>query len=431
MPSGTDDDFPEQTPQPDPVRQPQGDLETDEDFQPELSPLGGSDQPEGWNQPESAQQPELPSPPESPEAPFLPFLESPARVRLARVPDMFGDSLGPPVNLTVDTDMAGNTILLDASLPLAAASRPAKVSEHNSALPDDRVFINFQSFHGALSFEGSALAAGITTSRSTPSVERFTFGAEKTFFDGRASLEVRLPLAGAQFFQFTPPFGPQSFVDGGTAGNLALIAKGIIYADPLTVISTGFGLAIPTGSDVTASSGGTTFRLDNESFHVLPFFAALYQIAPNVFLHGFVQFDITLSGHSLSFANQDGAGSLGIYNDQSLLYIDIGSLSWLYRSSSSDRFIRGIAAVVELHQTLTLNDSDQIDAFIPGPGAMTTSEVILTQPEDSFHVLNLTLGSHLDLPRNATLRLAGVFPLAEGSDRFFDSELVIQLGGRF
>ncbi len=70
-----------------------------------------------------------------------------------------------------------------ATLAVAGGIRNFKIAENVSPMPQDRVFFNYNHFHNAVEdINGRAY-----------SLDRFTFGGEKSFADQLFSLEARLP----------------------------------------------------------------------------------------------------------------------------------------------------------------------------------------------------------------------------------------------
>jgi hypothetical protein len=92
----------------------------------------------------------------------------------ASAPSMVGDFLGGGFLLT-----SGQTV------PIARGDRRFKVAENVSPIPRDRILFNYNHFHNSLTDINGA----------SRDLDRFTFGFEKTFLHGRASIETRLPLA--------------------------------------------------------------------------------------------------------------------------------------------------------------------------------------------------------------------------------------------
>ena len=156
-----------------------------------------------------------------------------SRNRLARTPEYFGDNF-------IGGDMIAQTgiaaVRLD--LPLAAGSRRAKIADHNKAYPVDRVFVNYHHFHNAQTFTRPGVF-------DSDNIDRFTFGFEKTFDCGQASIEMRLPFAD-RVTRDDADFE----LRGGNVGNLAVILKRLMYESDRFALAYGLGVDIPTGSDV-------------------------------------------------------------------------------------------------------------------------------------------------------------------------------------
>ena len=99
---------------------------------------------------------------------------------IASVPYMIGDSgAGTCVSFSG---------LLEAELshPTLACSR-LNISENNSAMPTDRLYFSYRHFH-------NATPTRFFQYEQDFSVDRYTLGGEKTFWDGMMSFEVRVPL---------------------------------------------------------------------------------------------------------------------------------------------------------------------------------------------------------------------------------------------
>jgi hypothetical protein len=143
------------------------------------------------------------------------------------------------------------------------------------------------------------------------------------------------------------------------------------------------------------------------------------------FFHGFVQVDVATHGSLLTFDAGGGPVDAGRYNDQALLYADLGGGYWLYRSPCPCG-VTGVAALLELHYTTTLNDSDAL-AAAPSPD----QSALLANPANRLDVLNVTAAVHTELARFTSLRIGGVFPLTDDDDRFFDAEATVQLIRRY
>ena len=140
---------------------------------------------------------------------------------LAGAPNMFGDFFN---NLGGSVFAFGSSFNnARADLPLAAGCRRVKIAEDDNALPQDRVFFTYNHFQDALQAESSF--GGVAPFSRNFSVDCYTIGVEKTFFDRCSSIELRMPLAGRTDFS-TPDFD----VSGGDVGNLAVIVKRVVTA---------------------------------------------------------------------------------------------------------------------------------------------------------------------------------------------------------
>ena len=303
-------------------------------------------------------------------------------VRLARVPNMLGDSLGTAGSIFLQIGM--NQFLL-ADLPLGTG-RSFKAGENNKALPMDRVFFNYQGFQNALTAtQGLGPFFQQTT---TSNVDRYTVGAEKTFFDGLASFEVRMPFVGA----YRAANGPLA-IASENVGDLSLFAKGLLYADDSVSLLAGLGVGLPTADDVRAQILNVPIVLENDAVHLLPYLAFLSYPTENWFFQGYLQGDFTASGIPVHVGPQ----IIGTYTEQSLLYADLLAGRWLY---SGGGYLSGVAGIVELHYTTTLQDTDNLNAFgfTDGPPFM----LGLGNPANRVDYLNLTAGLHFQLAQCRT-----------------------------
>jgi hypothetical protein len=222
-------------------------------------------------------------------------------------------------------------------------------------------------------------------------------------------------------------------VDGGNIGNLALVFKSLVYSDEALAIGAGLGIDTPTGKDVITRIDRAHLRFNNQALHLLPYIGFLY--APGdptwgwnngLFLTGFAQIDITTDGNAVNLIPPSGAGTLplGKFTEQNLGFLDLGLGYWLYRNPYAER-LTGLAVVSELHYTTSLQDSDVL-AFSAGGADLT-----IAGRGNRFDVLNGTIGVQMLMFEVSSLRVAGVFPLREEDQRFFDSEIQVQFNRRF
>jgi len=341
--------------------------------------------------------------------------------RLAGVPNMFGDFFGLGGQVVANESTIGHAV---SPLPLAGASRRVKVGEDNKAVPMDRVHFMYNHFHNALDFNASEFPGD--PGRKSFSVDRFTLGVEKTFLCGRASVELRMPLAGEADFQRTT-FG----VSGGSVGNLAVLVKAVVWKTCNASAVIGLGVDLPTGDDVDGYANSLDYTLHNQSVHVLPYVGVTGSPSPCMFYHGFLQVDVPTSGNPIDVTDTFVTDTpqqvaLGELNEQTALYVDLGAGYWFYRRRCS-RGLTGLAGVVEVHYATTLNDADLLSYTSPN----SVTSLSFGNTANRIDQTNVSIGVHSELARCTVFRVGAVFPLNDDEDRSFDSEIQVQAARRF
>ncbi len=360
----------------------------------------------------------------------------PSSNRLASAPDMFGDFFmsGGNLNFARNDQGAANGLPPTAgsfSVPSAGGSRRVKIAENNKAMPDDRLIFSYNHFENALQYTETPLlnpAARVT--QGLP-IDRYTFGIEKTFLEGLWSCEVRMPFQGAFGFEGTDQSGT-----GGQIGNLAVILKHLIVEDDDFAFVVGMGIDIPTGSDFTLidRSGVPPFpqpsriTFYNDSLHLLPYMGFLFAGEQRpYFINSFLQVDIATNGNRIDAGPVNGApANIGLFTEQNLLFFDLGTGYWLFRDDVDDGGLTSLAAILELHYSSSLQDTDVVAGTVGGRPFNYRNNF------NRFDVINITTGLQAQLFDNTSVRVAGVFPLGSRDDqRFFDSELQVQINRKF
>jgi hypothetical protein len=285
-----------------------------------------------------------------------------------------------------------------------------KISDDNSPIPRDRVIFDYDFFENT-----QLISPGVN-------VNRFSPGFEKTFFDQKASIEVRFPFASTLNHEITA----DGINDGGHEefGDVNVTLKALLYASSAVHVSAGLGIAIPTANDINVSlpDGTKIVQIHNDAWILTPFVA--YIVTPNdrLFFQNWFQIGFDVNGNG-TFANPDftGLNYVGRLGDQSLLQIDAQLGYWLYRSSASDRFLRGLAPFVELHYNSTISRENSLQA-----GTLTIGD-----PNGHLDALNLSTGFAAELRNNLSLSVGAVFPLKNHPDRTFDYQLGVHLNWFF
>jgi hypothetical protein len=320
-------------------------------------------------------------------------------------PGMIGDFFGGGYKMILPSLSNSGSPTLATNVPIAAADRRFKIAENNSPFPADRVFFNYHHFNNAIRDVDGRLF----------SLDRYLFGIEKTFLDGLWSIEGRVPFAsGLRAEQFV---GAGVDNEATEFGNMSLVLKRLLYDGCCWRFSGGLGIVFPTGpeAEIYDQSGALALVLENEAVYFQPFLGALYTPNDRLWVQTFAQVDFDSGGNAVDWITIDEPN--GVIQDQSLLFLDVAIGYWIYRSCCCDSWITGIAPMVELHYSTTMQNTD----FVGG-----TSGNFITNPDNRLDVLNLTGGLRFQLRELSFLTIAGVAPLRQGSDKIFDSEVSLQ-----
>jgi hypothetical protein len=116
-----------------------------------------------------------------------------------------------------------------------------------------------------------------------------------------------------------------------------------------------------------------------------------------------------------------GSGSDRVF-EQSLLFLDLSTGYWIYQTKRHDRWLTGIAPMVELHYTTTMQPLD-----LPN---IDTESLPLFEEDLRRDALNITGGVLFGLGPWTSLRVAGVAPL-RNETLMYDAEFGVQLIRRY
>ncbi len=309
-------------------------------------------------------------------------------------------TLGPPVTNTSTIAVVQTRTILIPAATLGAF----KVAENASPRPQDRVFASYN-FYGGLRGASGVNDATTTTQTNTTiddiganvtltsvstsipatpvvraNLHREVVGFEKTFFDGFASFELRVP--GVQQ-QTTNVDG----LDSSNIGDLTVIFKyALVLDDGGDVLSAGLAVTIPTGPSIATLDGNVHSTLLQPWFGYIRNFDRFY-------VQGF---------HSVVCPTDA--------RDVTILFNDVGLNYWLYRGGPN-RLIQSVVPTLEVHVTTPLNHRD-------GNGATFTPDLVV-----------LTSGVHLGVFSNSTLTLGVAAPVT--GPRLFGIEAFAQYNLRF
>ena len=284
-----------------------------------------------------------------------------------------------------------------------------KISENNSPMPRDRVIFVYDYFSNV-----PLTAGGFNVSRFSP-------GFEKTFFNGRASLELQIPFAST--------VDPTSMADGLTNratvfGNVNMTLKSLFYSSKEFNLSGGIGVALPTGPDtrVTMADGSDLVRIENKTVLLSPFIAGLYTPNERFYTQAWATMSFDASGSPVFInPNLTGLGGAGRIYDQTVLQLDWQAGYWLVRDTTGNSFLTGLAPFVELHYNTPIND-----ATIATAGSFSVGS-----SSNRFDELNIATGLNAVLNNRINVVAGVVLPLGNGDGKFFDAQFGVRMNWLF
>jgi hypothetical protein len=206
-----------------------------------------------------------------------------------------------------------------------------------------------------------------------------------------------------------------------------------------TIQDSEFPIFSPNGTLLAQTDVDVTFDgiYQNETVNLQPFVAGVMNPTPRSFLQGFLQLDLPLNE---SFGDLDFQGTVAgtpfpdvpgtsRLAQQTLLRANVGGGYWLYLSDTAS-YLNALGAMVELHYTTTLNDSDVIQAAqrnfgdIDSDGIDETLDLAFGNLNNRVDSLNLTLGIPAQIGMTRIIN-AVVLPLRLGADRGYDAEYTL------
>jgi hypothetical protein len=280
-----------------------------------------------------------------------------------------------------------------------------KISDGNNPLPRDRIIFDYDYF------------ANATLTPSGVAVNRFSPGFEWTFFQQRASLEVRVPFAST--------LSSDILATGVTntnrveLGDVHFTLKALAYRSEVLNVAVGLGIDAPTASDVRLlqSDGTTVLKIHNNSVVLTPYFAYLWTPNDRVFFQNWYQVAMDSNGDLVDAnLNMKGLQTVGRITQQSLLEIDAQLGYWLYRSSNSSSLINAVAPYIELHYNSTIGNADTVQA----------GSLMVGLENSHFDELNIGAGFLTQINNRFLLSVGAVAPLKGHDDRSFDWQLGIR-----
>ncbi|MFO0851359.1 MAG: hypothetical protein U0871_22800 [Gemmataceae bacterium] len=296
------------------------------------------------------------------------------------------------------------------TVPLPGASSVVgrvKLSEDNNPIPLDRFIFNYDYFNN-VPFTDNGIG-----------VNRFQFGIEKTFLDGRASVEFRLPFAGTLNSTTT-----QSLETTNTElGNVRFAFKYLWARGQYAALSSGLGVTLPTANDTTVNSvdGSLLYHLKNESVQLEPFVALLLTPNDRLFGQSWASVNFDAGGGQLTWNQQvfGGSGSARIW-DVPVLALDNQIGYWVVKRDFGT--VRGLAPFLELHWNYAIAQ-DQINREL---NDSLGNQGLRVQTIGNSE-LNLTAGVTTQIGNNLRITLGGTAPMFQQPNRTFDGQFGLRV----
>jgi len=311
--------------------------------------------------------------------------------------------------LVYDLVTPGSNIFVEMANPVdGGLVGRTKISTDNNPLPRDRFIFNYDYLNNTpLRFAGQ-------------DVHRFSLGFEKTFFDGRGSIELRAPFAST-----INPVADEAGLSGTSTefGNLHLTLKALLFSNEHVAASTGVGISLPTADDTALRlAGQDVIRIENETTLLTPFVALLFTPNDRLFAQTWFQYGFDPQSNPVLFTN--GAGGLvgvGRLTDPELMQIDFQLGYWLINNNDSSGSLRGLAPFIEVHYNKTTT----------GPDAVTAGPITVSDTLNNYNELNLSTGAVAQFGDNLHVTAGATFPLRNGNDRFGDYQLGLHVNWFF
>jgi hypothetical protein len=267
-------------------------------------------------------------------------------------------------------------------------ARGFKISDNQSPRPQDRVFFTFNYFNNFNQSINQRLGAPF----SSMQVYRYILGLEKTFWDGWASIGIRMPINTISATSTVRGLGGTSTA----INNFTVFSKMILWQDPTVnnrLISAGLSVTAPSGP---GSFAGAPYAFGLRDTQIQPFLGYIWG-QDRFYIQGFESIDIPTSSA-----------------DVTMLYNDIGIGYFVYQDNDPNALIRAIVPTFETHINVPLN---HVGAFRAN------------DPFGTPDVVDLTFGGNVLLGRSTLLSVAFVDPVT--GPRPFNFEWVVLLNVYF
>lgn len=282
----------------------------------------------------------------------------------------------PPVeNMIGDGGLLQPRVIVAGSRIFNMQNHVSKVSENNSALPQDRIGLNFSTMQN-VSLGRRIVGVPPVGQAVVDDLQEYSLFAERTLLQGLVSVDLTVPIYRTSEFEINNNaeflVGPQV---QGEMGDLAFGIKGLLHRSSSLATSLGLRVEVPTRGEVRVDFTDT--HLHDDVWHFTPYLATQWTPTQNLFFNGFASYRL----NSTDMRATAAAGTYAI-REPTYLMIDGSAGYWFVRRPHGSG-LTGLAALLELHYTTT----PESEAALALQGIPTTGAAL-----GHTDYLNLTAG---------------------------------------
>ncbi len=284
------------------------------------------------------------------------------------VPNMIGDQV------PVSSSFSSSTSSSSSRVNNAAAARGAlvKIADNQNALPQDRIFIDFNYFNDV----NRSIIRREHLDIGKIDIYAYTAGFEKTLLDGNASVGLRVPLYRVNADNGITPGSGGDFQD---IGDLTFFGKYILLGDRQGgLLTAGLAVTVPTGPHNLGGAPDTIIEGIHDTL-IQPFIGYRYLMG-DWYVQGFESVLIPTDS-----------------NDTVLLSTDVGIGYFLMRNRGEGSLLTAIVPTVEAHLNDPLSHRGAFNNFGVPDWVDLTQGVILEFNKRSL--LTLGVGEAVTGPR--------------------------------
>ena len=332
---------------------------------------------------------------------------------LTRIPKMFGG------NLQAGTIAFTGAFTGAITTPTVGAGA-FSIADNGSPIPTDRIFVTYQRFYNGLT---TSLLNGAVLEETEFDFDFYTAGLEKTFFNQRMSIDVRVPFVDTELPEDFLINGTAVRVENGIVTNVNSTLKGVLWENDFLLFSAGVGMRfVPGANSTTVTVNQDVITYEQSGVDFAPFLGMAGAFYWDTFMQGIVQYNMPTDDDQLTTTSAGVNFNSAIRRQQSLS-ASISAGKWLVNRPGN--FFSGLSLISEANYSMAVGN-DQAITLAPGAG-ITTTQIFLPR----YDTLSLSGGMSLELWSRLSARAAASVPVLPGANRFYDTEVQGSINWRF